>query len=67
MRVQTLSALHLRAKYAHLDVTSNNIMLRYGEPDEWDQIRLYDLGLAQSCVEGIPGLQLAKCLSLDLA
>ena len=55
---QTLDGLHHRAKYAHLDVTSNNIMLRRGQPHviEWDLIRLLDLGLAQSCVTGMPGL-----------
>ena len=50
---QTLEALHDRAHYAHLDITSNNIMLRHScPPDEWDDVRLLDLGLAQKCMTG---------------
>ena len=53
MRLQTLEVLHDRAHYAHLDITSNNIMLRsVSNPDEWDDIRLLDLGLAQKCMTG---------------
>ena len=53
MCAQTLEALHDRAHYAHLDITSNNIMLlSASNTDEWDDIRLLDLGLAQKCAAG---------------
>ncbi len=37
---------------AHMDVTSNNIMLRKDDYKAWDQLRLLDFGFAQSCSAG---------------
>ena len=53
MRGQTLEGLHDRAHVAHLDISSNNIMLRNSCPDAWDVVRLLDLGLAQRCATGV--------------
>ena len=63
--VQTMERLHVDAQYAHLDITSNNIMLRSGQPAQsWDQIRLLDLGLAQPCTTGMSCLHLLWCKSI---
>ncbi len=47
--MQTMHCLHV-CDVAHMDVTSNNIMLRKDECKAWDQ--LLDFGFAQSCSAG---------------
>ena len=70
MHGQTLEALHDRAHIAHLDISSNNIMLRKTSSQAWDAIRLLDLGLAQKCVTGVycswyrPGSLIHDCISV---
>ncbi|KAL0051930.1 hypothetical protein WJX82_004696 [Trebouxia sp. C0006] len=46
--LQTLQDLHSKAGIAHLDLTSNNLMLR-ADGGLWDHIRLIDFGFAQTC------------------
>lgn len=52
--LQTLQALHGRACVAHLDLTSNNVMLRHDAVGPWDNVRLIDFGLSRSCQAGTP-------------
>ena len=51
--MQTVQRLHVDCKLAHLDISCNNIMLRNGVPDKWDQVCLLDFGFAQKCVTGV--------------
>ena len=51
--VQTLQLLHTKAGWAHMDITSNNIMLSKTYANKWDQMRLIDFGLAQPCSTGV--------------
>lgn len=44
--------LHVFGSLAHLDVTSNNIMLRKEGYKAWDQPRLLDFGFSQFCSNG---------------
>ena len=54
--MQTLDDFHRECKFAHLDISSNNIMLRSSCSDKWDQLCLLDFGFAQKCVTGVPSL-----------
>ena len=42
----------MRSEVAHLDITSNNIMLRNQDYAAWDQVRLIDFGYSQDCCPG---------------
>lgn len=46
--MQTLSHLHLKARTAHLDISSRNIMFLQ-DAQGFDEIRLLDFGLSQKC------------------
>ena len=48
----------MRSNVAHLDITSNNIMLRNQDYAAWDQVRLIDFGYSQECC---PGTHAASC------
>ena len=50
--VQTLHFLHKSGGLAHLDITSNNVMLRKDGYKAWDQLRLLDFGFCQFCNPG---------------
>lgn len=51
--LQTLDELHGCAKYSHLDLSKNNIMIRSDSADKWDQLRLLDFGYSMKCVTGV--------------
>ena len=56
LMLQTLDGLHHACKFAHMDISSNNIMLRSSCSDKWDRLGLLDFGFAQKCVTGVPSL-----------
>lgn len=44
---QTVGALHMKTEYAHLNITSNSILLLDQPKQAWDDIRLTDFEFAQ--------------------
>ena len=50
--LQTLDALHSRAKTAHLDLSSNNIMLSHKVSNPWGRVQLIDFGSSRLCTAG---------------
>ncbi|KAL3149902.1 hypothetical protein ABBQ38_013267 [Trebouxia sp. C0009 RCD-2024] len=59
--LDTLQALHGRAHVAHLDLTSNNVMIRHDAVRPFDNVRMVDWGFSGRCKAGIrdvvpPGL-----------
>ena len=50
--MQTVHSLHTVAKLCHLDISSNNIMLRTDSCQPWDNLRLLDFGFSQKCTPG---------------
>ena len=62
IEMQTLSCLHEDAGYAHLDVTSVNVMWNPCADNAWDSLRVLDFGFSMQCVSGTFGF--LSCLSL---
>ena len=73
--MQTLQCLHEDAGYAHLDLTSVNVMWNPVADNIWDSLRVLDFGSSLKCVSGtfalpclgfapICGVFMTMCLTL---
>ena len=64
--MQTLQCLHEDAGYAHLDVTSVNIMWNPCVDNAWDSLRVLDFGCSLKCTSGMIGVRVSKLDFLEV-
>ena len=51
--MQTLCKLHNSARAAHLDISPGNVMVTCNPVNEWDRLRVLDMGISQGFRPGV--------------